>query len=147
MKHINEYINEAATAEDWCYYNGFEGTFVHSDKATMDAYMKKAKEYTEQHMGTCSKKADPKSLLDGVESIWGSERTNNEIYVVFDKTHESAKCGLTLASVIWTGEVSDDADKKTFDDYYKSRFGANHYCISGCVREIKGKKVFDMYLS
>lgn len=91
-------------------------------------------------MGTCPDKADPKGLLKGVKNISGESRNAYNVRVVFDKNHESAKWGSTLASIVFVDDDMEyEAYKKLQDKYPLDRY----YIVGGEVR----KDTFYMALS
>ena len=91
-------------------------------------------------MGTCPDKADPKGLLKGIKNISGESRNTYNVRVVFDKNHESAKWGSTLASIVFVDDDMEyEAYKKLQNKYPLDRY----YIVGGEVR----KDTFYMALS
>lgn len=65
------------------------------------------------------------NMIANVTRIGTYERCATSMYVVFDKEHETAKCGETLASIV---EVCDDLSYESYKALNK-KYDINRYWI------------------
>ena len=118
----------------------WEGGYIATDSKTAAEYRKYQESQIKKNMGTCPSKADPKDLLKGVTNISGESRNAYNIRVVFDKKHDSAKWGNTLASIVF---VDDDMSYEAYEKLSQKYPNNRYYIIGGEVR----KNTFYMALS
>lgn len=144
MKSIIEKINESSN--EIRMYMGpwpekkWDGGFITTDSKTAAEYRKYADAQIKKNMGECPTKADPKGLLKGVKDISGEVHNKWNVYVVFDKQHESAKWGSTLASIVFVDDDMEYDNLKKIDEKYPLD---RYYRVGGEVRN----NVFWMALS
>jgi len=143
MRTLNSYITESNEVTmymgPWPEKN-WEGGWITTDPKTASEYNKYQKSQVKKNMGTCPDNADPKGLLKNVKNISGEERNAYNVLVIFDKNHESAKWGSTLASIVFVDDdTSWEAEKKLREKYQLDRY----YIVGGEVR----KDTFYMALS
>lgn len=143
MKTLNSYITESNEVRmymgPWPEKN-WDGGWITTDSKTASEYSKYQESQVKKNMGTCPDKADPKGLLKGVKNISGESRNAYNVRVVFDKNHESAKWGSTLASIVFVDDNMEyEAYKKLQNKYPLDRY----YIVGGEVR----KDTFYMALS
>ena len=143
MKTLNSYITESNEVRmymgPWPEKN-WDGGWITTDSKTASEYRKYQESQVKKNMGTCPDKADPKGLLKGVKNISGESRNAYNIRVVFDKNHESAKWGSTLASIVF---VDDDMKFETYEKLKDKYPLDRYYIVGGEVR----KNTFYMALS
>ena len=144
MKSLFEKINEAG--QDITMYMGpwpekkWDGGFITTDSKTAAEYRKYQEAQIKKNMGECPAKADPKGLFKGVKDIKGESRNAYNVRAVFDKQHESAKWGETLASIVY---VDDDMSYENYEKLEKKYPVERYYKVGGEIRN----NVFWMALS
>lgn len=147
MKTLNNYITEGQN-KDCRYFDAFKNKFVDGTRDDMKAYQAQYRAECPKHWGPASKEADPENLLKGATHTWGSERTNEDLWVAFDKNHADYHFDSCKAVAAVQKAEGGYESWKAFKEKYPMK---DYYVISGCVREVKegeGKAtVFDMYLS
>lgn len=136
MKSLYESIVNEAN-QDITMYMGpwpekkWDGGYITTDAKTANEYRKYQNAQIKKNMGKCPENADPKGLLKGVKDISGEEHNAWNVYVVFDKQHESAKWGSTLASIVFVDDNMEyDNLEKINEKYPISRY----YKVGGEVR-------------
>jgi hypothetical protein len=118
----------------------WEGGFITTTSKIAAEYRKYQDAQIKKNMGKCPEKADPKGLFKDVKDISGEVRNKWNVYVVFDKNHESAKWGNTLASIVYVDDNMEyDNLKKINEKYPLDRY----YRVGGEIRN----NVFYMALS
>ena len=144
MKSLIEKINEGSNEVrmymgPWPEKN-WEGGFITTDSKTATEYRKYRDAQVKKNMGKCPEKADPKGLFKDVKDISGEAHNKWNVYVVFDKEHESAKWGSTLASIVFVDDNMEYENLKKIDDKYPT---GKYYKIGGEIRN----NIFYMALS
>lgn len=144
MKSLIDKLNEGSNEVrmymgPWPEKN-WEGGFITTDSKTAAEYRKYRDSQIKKNMGKCPEKADPKGLFKDVKDISGESHNKYNVYVVFDKEHESAKWGSTLASIVFVDDNMEYENLEKINNKYPT---GKYYKIGGEIRN----NIFYMALS